>query len=97
MKNDLKILESLTQGQRQEFENDLRMLYQDCYEQMNGDLEKLKDVVANINLQDEIFLNVIFEFDKSDGKKGKGRVTHLSRYPNRLTYEAAIGSERNRN
>lgn len=97
MKQDLTILDSLTPQQKKEFENDLQVIYKQCYDKTKGDLKVMKDVIVNMNLQNEVFLNVILEFDSTIGNEGKGRITHLSKYPNKLTYDAAVNSERNIN
>ena len=60
-------------------------------------IEKLKDVTVNMRLQDKVFLKVTFEFDRAIGEQGTGRITALSKYPNRLAYEAAVAVENNRN
>ena len=93
MEKQFKILQKLTISQRQEFEKDLLEVYSLAYEQLNGKMEKLKDVTVNMKLQDEVFLKVTFEFDPAFGKNGKGRITALSRYPNKLAYEAAVAAD----
>ena len=97
MKKELEILNSLTPAQKTELDNDMRELYIKCYEQTKGQIEKLKDVTVNMRLQDKVFLKVTFEFDRAIGEQGTGRITALSKYPNRLAYEAAVAVENNRN
>lgn len=97
MKKELELLNSLTQAQKAELESDMQQLYVKCYEQTKGQMEKLKEVTANLRLQDEIFLKATFEFNRAIGEQGTGRITALSKYPNRLAYEAAVAAEKNRN
>ena len=97
MKNVLEILKSLTSTQKLELEKDMQQLYVSCYEQTKGQIDKLKDVTANMRLQDEVFLKVTFEFDSAIGIQGTGRITALSKYPNKLVYEAAVAAEQNMN
>ncbi len=97
MEKALEFLNRLTPAQKEEFEKDMRQLHIECYKQTKGDLKKLIDVTTNMKLQDEIFLNVTFEFDPAIGEKGKGRITALSKYSNKLAYEAAVAAEKNMN
>ena len=93
MEKAVKILNSLTPPQKEELEKNMQQLYAECYRQTNGDLSKLKDVTVNVRLLDEVFLNVTFEFDQAIGGKGTGRITSLTKYPNKLAYEAAVAVE----
>ncbi|WP_283637070.1 hypothetical protein [Aquaticitalea lipolytica] len=97
MEKALEILNSLTPAQKAELENDMQQLYVTCYAKTKGQIEKLKDVAANMRLQDEVFLKVTFEFDRAIGEQGTGRITALSKYPNKLAYEAAVAAEQNLN
>ncbi|MFK7832099.1 MAG: hypothetical protein AB8B52_02370 [Winogradskyella sp.] len=97
MKKELELLNSLTQAQKAELDSDMQQLYVNCYEQTKGQIDKLKDVTVNMRLQDEVFLKVTFEFDRAIGEQGTGRITALSKYPNKLAYEAAVAAERNLN
>ncbi|WP_067150246.1 hypothetical protein [Pseudotamlana agarivorans] len=97
MKKELEILNSLTPAQKVELDNDMQQLYVKCYEQTKGQIEKLKDVRVNMRLQDKVFLKLTFEFDRAIGEKGKGRIIALSKYPNKIAYEAAVAAEQNLN
>lgn len=97
MEKEFEILNNLTPAQRAELEQDMQQLYVQCYKQTKGQIEKLKDVTVNIRLQDEVFLKVTFEFDRAIGEQGTGRITALSKYPNKLAYEAAVNAEKNMN
>ena len=97
MEKALEILNSLTPAQKAELENDMQQLYVTCYAKTKGQIEKLKDVAANMRLQDEVFLKVTLEFDRAIGEQGTGRITALSKYPNKLAYEAAVAAEQNLN
>lgn len=97
MKKELEILNNLTPAQKEEFEKDIQQLYVQCFEQTKGQMEKLIDVTVNMRLQDEVFLKVTFEFDPANGESGTGRIIALSKYPNKLVYEAAVAAERNIN
>lgn len=93
----LEILNSLTPAQKEEFDRDIQQLYVECHKQTNGDLSKLIDVTTNMRLQDEVFLNVTFEFDPAIGENGTGRITALTKYSHKIAYEAAIAFEQNLN
>ena len=97
MKEALEIINGLTRAQKEEFEKDMQQLYIECYKQTKGDLTQLIDVTTNMRLQDEVFLNVTFQFDPAIGERGTGRITALTTYANKLAYEAAVAAERNLN
>ncbi|RYC51863.1 hypothetical protein [Flagellimonas olearia] len=97
MNKEFEVLQNLTEAQKQEFENDIQQLYAYCYNQTKGELQKLIDVTTNLRLEGEVFLKVTFEFDPNFGVNGKGRITQLSKYPNKLAYEAAVAAEKNLN
>ncbi|MDC6350471.1 hypothetical protein PP178_02830 [Zeaxanthinibacter sp. PT1] len=97
MKKEYEILKNLSPAQRREFEKDLENIYSICYEKTKGELSVLKDVTVNMNLCNEVYLNVTFEFNSEVGESGKGRITALTRYPNKLAYEAAVAAEKHLN
>ena len=97
MKNELEILTKLTPAQKAEFDSDIEQLFAKAYIETKGVLAQLKDATVNMNLNDEVFLKVTFEFDPTFGTKGKGRITSLYQYPNKLAYEAGVSVERNMN
>lgn len=94
MKEKIKILDALTLEQRNEFEMDLQELYSQCKETLNGKLERLMDVVTNINLQNKVFLRVTIEYDNTKNGLIKGRITSLHQYKNRQEYDIALAIER---
>ncbi|MDG1728967.1 MAG: hypothetical protein P8K68_00255 [Algibacter sp.] len=97
MKKVLELINSLTPAQKAELEKDMQQLYITCFDKTKGQIEKLKDVTVNMRLQDEVFLKVTFEFDRAIGEQGTGRITALSKYQNKLAYEAAVAAEQNLN
>jgi DNA polymerase III sliding clamp (beta) subunit (PCNA family) len=97
MKKELEIINKLTNSQRKEFDSNIEEIFALVYKKTEGDIKKLKDVTVNINLEDEVFLNVTLEFDSKFSDKGKGRITKLYQYPNKISYDGAVASEINRN
>jgi hypothetical protein len=97
MEKELEIINKLTDSQRKEFDRTIQELFVEVHKQTNGDLKKLIDVTANVNLEDKVFLNVTLEFDPNFSEKGKGRLKSLYQYPNKASYDGAVASERNLN
>jgi hypothetical protein len=97
MEKELEILNNLTASQRKEFDTNIQQLFAEVHKQTDGDLKKLVDVTANINLENKVFLNVTLEFDPNFNEKGKGRIKNLYQYPNKISYDGAVASERNLN
>ena len=94
MKEEFEILDQLTAKQRLEFDNDIQQLYLECHKQLNGKLEKLKDVTVNLNLNNEVFLNVVCEYDSKSNDNVKGRITQLHQYATKKEYDIAVSVER---
>jgi len=97
MENEFEILNNLTPTQKAEFAKDIEQLFVEAFIATKGNLSKLKDVAVNMRLNNEVFFKVTFEFDPTFGKKGKGRITSLYQYPNKLAYEAGATMEKNMN
>ncbi|RXG17982.1 hypothetical protein [Leeuwenhoekiella aestuarii] len=93
MKKD-EIIRSLTPEQREEFENDIQNLYAECHKALNGKMEKLKDVVVNLNLNNEVYLRVVCAYDATNSSKVKGKITELHKYKNEQEYKQALAIER---
>ncbi|PNQ72853.1 hypothetical protein C1T31_10130 [Hanstruepera neustonica] len=81
MKEVLKILNELTPKQKKEFDSDMQKLYLECHRILNGKLEKLKDVSVNLNINNEVYLNVVCEYDNNikSLEQVKGRITYLKK------------------
>ena len=96
MKVDFEIINNLTPEQRLELDKDMQQIYLECHKQLNGKLEKLKEVRVNINLNNEVYLNVVCEYDNtvSGSETVKGSITHLYKYNNRKEYDMALAVER---
>lgn len=96
MKEELKILKELTPKQKEEFDSDMQRLYLECHRILNGKLEKLKDVSVNLNINNEVYLNVVYEYDNTikSSELIKGRITYLKKYNNRAEYDAAVAADR---
>ncbi len=97
MEKELEIINNLTPSQRQEFDSNIEEIFAMVHQKTNGDFNKLKDVTVNINLEDKVFLKITLEFDPKYSTKGKGRITNLYQYPNKVSYDASVASEINRN
>lgn len=93
MKKD-EIIRSLTPEQREEFENDIQNLYAECQKALNGKMEKLKDVVVNLNLKNEVYLRVVCAYDATNSSKVEGKITELYKYKNEQEYIEALAIER---
>jgi len=89
-----EIITSLTPEQKEEFENDIQNLYAECHKALNGKMEKLKDVVVNLNLNNEVYLRVVCAYDATNSSKVKGKITELHKYKNVKEYKQALAIER---
>ncbi|PCJ98713.1 MAG: hypothetical protein COA50_00255 [Flavobacteriaceae bacterium] len=94
MKEQFELIKNLTPGQRHELDKDMQQIYLECHKQLNGKLEKLKDVIVNLNLNNEVYLNVVCEYDGRDSDNVKGRITHLHKYANKKEYDIAVAIEK---
>ncbi|OSY87656.1 hypothetical protein WH52_09455 [Tenacibaculum holothuriorum] len=94
MKKEFEIITQLSKAQRQEFDKDLQALYLQCHNALNGKLEKLKDVTASINLLDQVFLKVTFEYDNTIKDTVKGKITALKKYNNKEEYLVALARDK---
>ncbi|WP_338356594.1 hypothetical protein [Yeosuana marina] len=95
MKEEFEIINKLTPEQRLEFDKDMQQLFLECHKTLNDKMQKLKDVIVNLNLCDEVYLKVICEYDNAiSGDDVKGRITHLYKYNNRKEYDLAVAVDR---
>jgi hypothetical protein len=95
MKEQFRIIESLTSKQRKSFDKDIQQIYLECHKTLNGKIQKLMDVTVNLNLDDEIYLKVVCEYDNNTlDRKVKGKITHISKYKNITEYKQALAMER---
>lgn len=96
MSNQLEILNSLTEAQRLEFENDLKEVWRQCEKHPLFRSTTRKDATGHMNLLDEVYLKYTFEFDPFARDKVKGRITELYQYPHKSSYMADVEEELNR-
>ena len=94
MQDDFKIIKELTPQQRAEFEKDIQQLYAECQKALNGRMEKLKDVVTNINLNNEVYLRVVCAYDNTTSDTVKGKITELHKFNSEREYKQAVAQER---
>jgi len=94
MKQEFEIIKNLTPMQRAEFDKDMQQLFLQCHEALNGKMEKLKDVVVNLNLKNEVYIKVICEYDNMSKNKVKGKITELYKYNSEKEYKQALAIER---
>ncbi|WP_435416048.1 hypothetical protein [Polaribacter aestuariivivens] len=95
MKEQFKIIETLTDKQRGLFDKDIQAIYLECHKALNGKIQKLMDVTVNLNLDNEVYLKVICEYDNDTlNNKVKGKITHISKYKNITEYKQALAVER---
>jgi hypothetical protein len=96
MEKKMEIINNLTASQRQEFENDMLGIYQECQKTLNGKMERLKDVTVNMRLGNKVFLKVTFEYDNTvnNNEKVKGRIMDIYKYSGKSEYDMAVAVER---
>tara|TARA_R110002096_G_scaffold349985_1_gene543026 strand:- start:1477 stop:1773 length:297 start_codon:yes stop_codon:yes gene_type:complete len=94
MEEEFEIIKNLTPTQRVEFDRDMQQLFLQCHKALNGKMSKLKDVVVNLNLKNEVYLKVICEYDNMSTNKVKGKITELHKYNNEKEYKQALAIER---
>tara|TARA_R110002051_G_scaffold78626_1_gene142204 strand:+ start:10932 stop:11228 length:297 start_codon:yes stop_codon:yes gene_type:complete len=94
MEKEFNIIKNLTGPQRLEFDRDMQQLFLQCHKTLKGRMDKLKDVVVNLNLKNEVYLKVICEYDNMSTNKVKGKITELHKYNNEKEYNQALAIER---
>ena len=94
MEKEFKIIKQLTSEEREELDRDIQQIYLECHKALNGKMHRLKDVVTNVNLQNQVFLRVTVEYDNTLSETVKGRITDLYKYANRDEYDMALAIER---
>lgn len=93
MQNGLEILNNLTEEQRAEFEKDIQELYEFCTKQPGFPTGSRNEVSVNMNLSNQIFLKVTFDFVEANSDKVKGRILQVHRYENEEEYRKAVAGE----
>lgn len=90
MENNIKILNSLTGAQKKEFEKDLQEVYTVCKTSPGFPSGSRNEANVNLNLLDEVYLNVTFDFEDAQTDKVKGRILNIYRYQNKKEYTEAV-------
>lgn len=93
MQKELEILDNLNEDQRAEFEKDIQELYTICKNQPGFPSGSRNEATVNMNLLDEVFLKVTFDFDNANTDKVKGRILELYKYKNETEYKEAVEKE----
>jgi len=57
-------------------------------------MQKLKDVIVNLNLNNEVYLKVVCEYDNVLDGDVKGKITQLHKYNNEADYRQAVAIEK---
>ncbi|CAM4083555.1 hypothetical protein [Gillisia hiemivivida] len=94
MEKEFEIIKNLTPKQRAEFDEDIQQLYSEYHKALNGKVEKAKDIVTNINLNNEVYLRVVCAYDNTNTDRVKGKITELHKYNNEIEYKQAVAQER---
>ncbi|NRR90927.1 hypothetical protein HSX10_05060 [Winogradskyella undariae] len=92
MEKEFNIIKNLTGPQRLEFNSDMQQLFLQCHKTLKGRMDKLKDVVVNLNLKNEVYLKVLCEYDNLSSNKVK--ITELYKYKSEKEYNQALAIER---
>lgn len=95
MQKELEILNNLNEDQRAEFEKDIQELYTICKNQPGFPSGSRNEATVNMNLLDEVFLKVTFDFENANTDKVKGRILELYKYKNVKEYRKAVAEEVN--
>lgn len=87
-----EILDSLTQAQRKEFDEDIENLVMRVGIEYDFDSQKVAEVNTNIRLKDGIYFNVSVTFHVDEHREVRGQITGLKRYAHADEYWAAVNA-----
>jgi flagellin-specific chaperone FliS len=95
MQKEFEILDNLSEEQRAEFKKDMQELYTFCKNQPGFPMGSKNEATVNMNLLNEVFLKVTFDFEDAESDKVKGRILKLYKYENEQEYREAVAEEVN--
>jgi hypothetical protein len=90
MQKGFEILNNLTEEQKKEFEMDLQELYTICKTSPGFPTGARNEATVNMNLLNEVYLNVTFDFEEAHTEKVKGRILNLYQYKDEDEYNKAV-------
>lgn len=93
MHKELEILNGLSEEHKAEFKKDIQELYTICKNQPGFPMGSRNEATANMNLLDEVYLKVTFDFEDASTDKVKGRILNLFKYKNEKAYRKAVAEE----
>ncbi len=93
MQKELELLNNLSEEQRVEFKKDIQELYTICKNQPGFPMGSRNEATVNMNLLDEVFLRVTFDFEDAHTDKVKGRILNLYQYKDIVEYTEAVEKE----
>ncbi len=98
IEEQFEIIKNLTPAQKADFNKGIQDLFVQCHNAVNGDLKKLKEVIVNMRVLDEVFLNITLGFNQIKqgvfDDKVSGVITNIYQYPNREGYDKAVEEEK---
>ena len=91
-----EIYKSLTESQKQEFEEDTKKIIEEVIKSGNLHFDKSHEVNVNLRLEGVIFLNVTIEFIASEEGAIHGIVTDIKKFEKTDHYLDSINESKNK-